>query len=191
MNGEMPRLDEKALEALAALIYPSFDLTEEERETIRAFVEKKVSGYDPRRALRMWILKHPAVPSAFRSFSRVAQEDWRMVAARQTRATRVAIAGDVIELVYASLTVPLSKDMWRATLKLPANPTSDSMIELEISDGFGSPAEGLFAVSGICVPVTGGAARMEYVKFVEGIKNSKVYLERADGRKVYGTLVLV
>lgn len=189
MTGDMPRLDEKALEALAALIYPSFDLTEEERETIRAFVEKKVSGYDPRRALRMWILKHPAVPSV----SRICENrDWRMAATKAPAAgcTQQDVCGDGLHLTYASLCDAVDADAWRAELSIPAQPTHKTMLMLNVCDWKRRPAEGVFHLAGCDIDVQAGRGGVAYADFVDGIRDSEVFLSR-NGIRTFGTLVLI
>lgn len=189
---QMPELDGKALYALSALIYgPDFmPLTEGELGSIKAFVAKRCKKFDPVRELRLFVLKHPAVP-AVAGIVGIVERDWRKAAAKPGGISRSKEAGATIDFVYVSLHGLRPEDAWRATLSLPASPTHETQMELKVSDRAGNPECGVFKVAGVEVKLFNGKGVVAYGDFVKGVKDGMVSLTRQGGRPVPGTLTLV
>lgn len=192
MISEIPELDEKALEAFAALIYspPDSSLTEEERKAIKAFVESHCKPRSPFKELRKFVLRHPAVPAQSVS-ERPDECYWRNAAAKPGEGKRPSDDGETIYLVYVSLGEASWAEAWRATLTLPANPTCETVMALEVLDREGNRADGVFRVAGVSVALSKGRGAIPYRDFVKGVRDSAVSLTRQGGRPVPGTLALI
>ena len=174
------------------VLYPPAEccITDEERQSISAFVKDRCKQYDPYRRLKSWVILHPPVPKVSGSASGDVS-DWRMVAAVAGGRTTGALKEYDMQFLYVSIGALDKSETWRATLTVPSAPTHKTIMRLRVRTGYGKSAEGTFAVAGVRVSLSEGRAEIPYVDFVKGLKDPDVYLERMDGVRLSGTLALV
>lgn len=193
MTSEMPVLDEKALAGIADVVCPPDGRLpgETERLIIADFVERNVTGYDPYRELRMWVLLHPAVPASGKSDNVASLGNWRFAAATRKTGDQRSENRETVELVYLSVGNLERNEMWKAVVSLPATPNCDTIMAMEVTGVDGLPECGKFQVAGVSVDVKDGHGELKYFDFVNGIRDQKVFLERTPGKPIGGVLTLI
>ena len=171
-------------------LYPQEEsaITVGDRRIIDDFVQSRCREYSPLRQLQTWVLKHPPVPCPV-VVSAGGESYFRKAAAKDSRRAKTADSETVI-ITYASCCGRDSAASWRAELTLPSAPTDKTRMSLLVKEGNGCLSEGVFVVAGVRTLLHHGRGDIAYSSFVEGIRDSKVSLERLDGTETPGILVL-
>ena len=166
-------------------------LSDEERKAIRNFVESRCKPYDPSRKLKLWCLMHPPVPRTFGGIPVQDQRNWRRAAAGEGQlGQRKTSSEDSVSMVFLSQDADNQASSWRATLTLPGAPDSETRMEVNVSKRDGTPAEGVFTVCGITIPLADGAGTLLYRDFIKGIKTGEAYLTLPDKTRIPFVLTL-
>ena len=78
---------------------------------------------------------------------------------------------------------------WRAELTVPPKAGTQTMLTLVVTDKNGVPAEGVFTLARVALPLAGGRAEIPFGMFLAGIKDTDVALKGADGVSRPGRLM--
>lgn len=100
--------------------------------------------------------------------------------------TAVKSPDEPVTFVFASEGDADAPGAWRAELAVPPGATADTLLSLKVS---GDGAEGMFRLSGVSLPLEGGAAEIPFGAFLAGIKDTDVSLRRPDGTEKKGRLL--
>lgn len=112
-------------------------------------------------------------------FLRAAAPSFALAAGPRTAVPETVHAPDEeVRFVFASEGDAAARDAWRAELTIPPRATLETRLVLSVHAGDGTPAEGLFTLSGCVLPLKGGRAEIPFGLFLTGIEKTDVSLQR-------------
>ena len=91
-----------------------------------------------------------------------------------------------VTFVFASEGEDDAPGAWRAELAVPPGATAETPLTLKVG---GRDVAGVFALSGVKLPLVDGAAEIPFGVFLAGIKDTDVSLRRPGGDAVKGKLL--
>ena len=91
-----------------------------------------------------------------------------------------------VTFVFASEVGDDAPEAWRAELAVPPGATGETPLALKVR---GRDVAGVFALSGVKLPLVDGAAEIPFGVFLAGIKDTDVSLRRPGGDTVKGRLL--
>ena len=91
-----------------------------------------------------------------------------------------------VTFVFASEGEDDAPGAWRAELAVPPGATAETPLTLKVG---GRDVAGVFALSGVKLPLVGGTAEIPFGVFLAGIKDTDVSLRRPGGDAVKGKLL--
>ena len=91
-----------------------------------------------------------------------------------------------VTFVFASEGEDDAPGAWRAELAVPPGATAETPLTLKVG---GRDVAGVFALSGVKLPLMDGAAEIPFGVFLAGIKDTDVSLRRPGGDAVKGKLL--
>ncbi len=101
----------------------------------------------------------------------------------------VCAPDEEVTFTFASEGSPDSPGAWKASLVVPPKAGPDTMLTLSVETVAGEPCDsGIFRLSGVALPLTGGCAEIPFGMFLAGIKDTDVYFQRSGEEAVKGTL---
>ena len=93
---------------------------------------------------------------------------------------------ELVTFVFASEGDEDAPGAWRAELAVPPGATAETPLTLKVG---GRDVAGVFALSGVKLPLMDGAAEIPFGVFLAGIKDTDVSLRRPGGDAVKGKLL--
>ncbi len=105
------------------------------------------------------------------------------------KSSEVRAPDEEVTFTFTSEGSPDSPGAWKASLTVPPNAGPDTMLTLSVETAAGEPCDtGVFKLSGIALPLTGGCAEIPFGMFLAGIKDTDVSFCRSGEEAVRGTL---
>ena len=101
-------------------------------------------------------------------------------------AASVKAPDEPVTFVFASEGDEDAPGAWRAELAVPPGATAETPLTLKVG---GRDVAGVFALSGVKLPLVDGAAEIPFGVFLAGIKDTDVSLSRPGGDMVKGRLL--
>lgn len=101
-------------------------------------------------------------------------------------AASVKAPDEPVTFVFASEGDEDAPGAWRAELTVPPGATAETPLTLKVG---GRDVAGVFALSGVKLPLVDGAAEIPFGVFLAGIKDTDVALRRPGGDTVKGKLL--
>ena len=101
-------------------------------------------------------------------------------------AASVKAPDEPVTFVFASEVGDDAPEAWRAELAVPPGATGETPLALKVR---GRDVAGVFALSGVKLPLVDGAAEIPFGVFLAGIKDTDVSLRRPGGDTVKGRLL--
>lgn len=127
---------------------------------------------------------------AERQMSMFAAEDGQSFALAAGPAAKAPAAvkapDEPVTFVFASEGEEDAPESWRAELEVPPGATAETTLALKVR---GRDIAGTFTLSGVALPLDGGAAEIPFGVFLAGIKNTDVSLRRPGEDAVKGRLL--
>lgn len=105
------------------------------------------------------------------------------------QAADVRAPDEEVTFTFASEGAPDAPGAWKARLTVPPQAGPETMLTLSVETSAGEPYDsGVFRLSGIALPLTGGCAEIPFGMFLAGIKDTDVSFCRSGEDAVKGTL---
>lgn len=118
-----------------------------------------------------------------------AGSNFALAAGDSAPAASVEAPDEEVRFVFMSEGEADAADAWRAELTVPPKAGTQTMLALVVKDKNGAPAEGVFTLARVALPLVEGRAEIPFGMFLAGIKDTDVKLKGANGVSVPGRLM--
>lgn len=123
------------------------------------------------------------------SFMRFGMSDFALAAGPADVPPGVQSPDEEVTFTFASDGAPDAPGAWKASLTVPPKAGPETMVTLSVVNSSDEPFDaGVFKLSGVALPLTGGCAEIPFGMFLAGIKDADVSFCRPGEEPVGGTL---
>ena len=166
-------------------IEENVEMTNEER----SFIEHFTAAYC--RPHKVVVAERLAAFVAARQMQFLASAGSSFALAAGDSAPEVSVEApdEEVRFVFVSESEADAADAWRAELVVPPKAGTQTMLTLAVTDQKGAPAQGVFTLARVAMPLVNGRAEIPFGLFLAGIKDTDVKLKAADGAAVPGRLM--